>query len=194
MNAYGLSIQQLKDALGRQNVEIPGGRLTGGTREEGVRTLGRIESPEGFEDLIVADRQTGPVRVRDVAAVVDAEEEPRTLARLNGRNAVSLVIRKQSGTNTVAVVDRLKAKLDKMQKGPAPGHQVRHRARPVAHFIKRSFHEVQDHLLLGGLLASLIVAVFIGNLVLVGGSWRWRPSPAPWPPPSWSATPRRCSR
>jgi hydrophobic/amphiphilic exporter-1 (mainly G- bacteria), HAE1 family len=49
LNAYGLSIQQLKDALGRQNVEIPGGRLTGGSREEGVRTLGRIETPEGFE-------------------------------------------------------------------------------------------------------------------------------------------------
>ena len=168
LNAYGLSIQQLKDALGRQNVEIPGGRLTGGTREEGVRTLGRIETPEGFEDLIVADRQTGPVRVRDVATVVDAEEEPRTLARLNGRNAVSLVIRKQSGTNTVAVVDRLKAKLDEVQKG-LPQDIKFDIVRDLSRFIKRSFHEVQDHLLLGGLLASLIVAVFIGNLVLWEG-------------------------
>jgi len=163
LNAYGLSIQQLKDALGRQNVEIPGGRLTGGSREEGVRTLGRIETPEGFEDLVIADRQTGPVRVRDVAAVADAEEEPRTLARLNGRNAVSLVIRKQSGTNTVAVVDRLKERLTEIQKG-LPQDIKFDIVRDLSRFIKRSFHEVQDHLLLGGLLASLIVAVFIGNL------------------------------
>jgi HAE1 family hydrophobic/amphiphilic exporter-1 len=163
LNAHGLSIQQLKDALGRQNVEIPGGRLTGGTREEGVRTLGRIDTPEGFEDLVVADRQTGPVRVRDLAVVVDAEEEPRTLARLNGRNAVSLVIRKQSGTNTVAVVDRLKERLVEIQKG-LPQDIRFDIVRDLSRFIKRSFHEVQDHLLLGGLLASLIVAVFIGDL------------------------------
>src|SRR5262245_15234119 len=101
LNGYGLSIQQVKDALARQNVEIPGGRLTGGHREEGVRTLGRVEVPSGFEELIVADLKGGPVRVRDIATVVDGEDEPRTLSRLDGKNALSLVIRKQSGTNTV---------------------------------------------------------------------------------------------
>jgi HAE1 family hydrophobic/amphiphilic exporter-1 len=75
-------------------VEIPGGRITGGAQEEGLRTLGRIETPEGFEDLIVADLKGSPVRIRDIATVVDGEEEPRTLSRLNGRTAVSLVIRK----------------------------------------------------------------------------------------------------
>ena len=164
LNAYGLSIHQVKDALARQNVEIPGGRLTAGSREEGVRTLGRIESPVGFEDLIVADIKGGPVRIRDIGSVVDAEEEPRTLARLDGRNAISLVIRKQSGTNTVAVVDALKAKLDEIQKG-LPQDIRFEIVRDLSRFIKRSFHEVQDHLLLGGLLASLIVALFIGNLV-----------------------------
>ncbi|MBI2159362.1 MAG: efflux RND transporter permease subunit [Candidatus Rokubacteria bacterium] len=164
LSAYNLSIQHVKEALARQNVEIPGGRLTGGGREEGVRTLGRIESPQGFEELIVADLKTGPVRVRDIAIVVDGEEEARTLARLNGRNAVSLVIRKQSGTNTVAVVDRIKAKLDEIQKG-LPQDIRFEIVRDLSRFIKRSFDEVKDHVLLGGLLASLIVAVFIGNLV-----------------------------
>ncbi len=164
LSAYNLSIQHVKEALARQNVEIPGGRLTGGAREEGVRTLGRIESPQGFEELIVADLKTGPVRVRDIAIVVDGEEEARTLARLNGRNAVSLVIRKQSGTNTVAVVHRIKAKLDEIQKG-LPQDIRFEIVRDLARFIKRSFDEVKDHVLLGGLLASLIVAIFIGNLV-----------------------------
>jgi len=161
--AYGLSIQQVRDALARQNVEIPGGRLTGGPREEGVRTLGRIEAVAGFEDLIVADLKGGPVRVRDIATVVDGEEEARTLSRLDGRNAVSLVIRKQSGTNTVEVVDRLKARLEEIRRG-LPQDIRFDVVRDLSRFIKRSMHEVQDHLLLGGLLASLIVAVFIGNL------------------------------
>ncbi len=162
--SFGLSIQNLKDALQRQNVEIPGGRLTAGRTEEGLRTLGRIESVDAFNDLIVADFKGSPVHVHDVATVVDGEEEPRTLSRLNGRAAVSLLIRKQSGTNTVAVVDAVKARLVEIQKG-LPQDIRFEIVRDLSRFIKRSFHEVQDHLLLGGLLASLIVAAFIGRLL-----------------------------
>jgi len=162
--SFNLSIQHLKDALQHQNVEIPGGRLTSGRTEEGLRTLGRIESVDAFNDLIVADFKGSPVRVHDVATVVDGEEEPRTLSRLNGENAVSLLIRKQSGTNTVAVVDAIKTRLAEIQKG-LPQDIKFELVRDLSRFIKRSFHEVQDHLLLGGLLASLIVAVFIGRLL-----------------------------
>ncbi len=163
LTGFNLSIQQIKDALQRQNVEIPGGRLTAGGTEEGLRTLGRIESVDAFNDLIVADFKGSPVRVRDVATVVDGEEEPRTLSRLNGQNAVSLLIRKQSGTNTVAVVGAVKGRLADIQKG-LPQDIKFEIVRDLSKFIKRSFHEVQDHLLLGGLLASLIVAAFIGRL------------------------------
>ena len=151
--SFNLSIQHLKDALQRQNVEIPGGRLTSGRTEEGLRTLGRIESVDGFNDLIVADFKGSPVRVHDVATVVDGEEEPRTLSRLNGNTAVSMLIRKQSGTNTVAVVDAVKARLAEIQKG-LPQDIRFEVVRDLSRFIKRSFHEVQDHLLLGGLLAA----------------------------------------
>jgi HAE1 family hydrophobic/amphiphilic exporter-1 len=96
--------------------------------------------------------------------VVDGEEEPRTLSRLNGQNAVSLLVRKQSGTNTVAVVAAVKARLAEIQKG-LPQDIKFEIVRDLSRFIKRSFHEVQDHLLLGGLLASLIVAAFIGRLL-----------------------------
>ncbi len=164
LSAYGLSIQQIKEALQRQNVEIPGGRLTAGKNEEGLRTLGRIESVAAFEGLIGADFKGSPVRMHDVATVIDAAEEARTLSRLNGANAVSMLIRKQSGTNTVAVVDAVKARLAEVQKGLPQDIQFEV-VRDLSRFIKRSFHEVQDHLLLGGLLASLIVAAFIGRLV-----------------------------
>ncbi len=164
LTAFGLSIQQVKEALLSQNVEIPGGRVTEGGREEGLRTLGRIESPSAFNDLIIADFKGGPVHIHDIGTMVDGEEEARTLSRLNGQNAVSLLIRKQSGTNTVAVVDAVKKKLAEVRKG-LPADLQFEVVRDLSRFIKRSFHEVQDHLLLGGLLASLIVAVFIGSLL-----------------------------
>ena len=89
LSAYGLSIQHVKDALRRQNVETPGGRITWAAGEEGLRTMGRIEDVGGFEDLIVADRKGAPVRLKDIGDVIDGKEEPRSLSRLNGNNAVS---------------------------------------------------------------------------------------------------------
>src|SRR3990167_9155832 len=111
LSAYSLSIQQVKDAMRRQNIEIPGGRITWEESEAGIRTMGRMERVEDFKDLIVADYKGSPVRIMDIAQVIDGEEEPRTLSRLDGNKAVSLLIRKQSGTNTVEVTDRLKEKL-----------------------------------------------------------------------------------
>ncbi|MBI3988293.1 MAG: efflux RND transporter permease subunit, partial [candidate division NC10 bacterium] len=173
LTAYNLSIQQVKEALRRQNIEVPGGRITWEASEQGLRTLGRIERVEDFNDLIVADYKGAPVRLKDIGRVVDGEEEPRTLSRLDGQNAISLLIRKQSGTNTVQVVDRVKAKLQAIQRALPPDIQLQV-VRDQSRFIRRTIEEVQDHLILGGLLASLIVALFIGHLrlkekVVLGG-------------------------
>ncbi len=168
LQAYGLSIQQVKTALQQQNVEIPGGRLTADRRESGLRTLGRIERVEDFDDLIVAERPGGPVRVRDLGRAVDGEEEARTLSRLDGRNAVSMLVRKQSGTNTVQVIDRVKAKLAEAGKTLPPDITMEV-VRDQSRFIKKAVATVQEHLVLGAILASLIVWVFLG--------WRnWRPA------------------
>ncbi|MDE2180346.1 MAG: efflux RND transporter permease subunit [candidate division NC10 bacterium] len=164
LEAYNLSIQQVKAAVQRQNVEVPGGNITWQTREQGLRTLGRIERASDFSDLIVADYKGAPVRIRDIGSALDGEEEPRTLSRLNGSNAVSLLIQKQSGTNTVAVVERVKAKLQEIKQTVPPDVEFQV-VRDMSRFIKRSIAEVQEHLMLGGLLASLIVAFFIGRLV-----------------------------
>ena len=168
LTAYGLSIQQVQAALARQNVEVPGGRLTGAGREEGLRTLGRVTAVADFDTIVVAETPRGPVRIRDVAEVLDAEEEPRTLSRHNGQNAVALLVRKQSGTNTVAVVDRVKARLTEVRQSLPPDVTI-DVVRDQSRFIKRALGEVQHHLVLGALLASLIVWVFLG--------WRnWRPA------------------
>ncbi len=168
LQAYGLSIQQVKAALQQQNVEIPGGRLTADRRESGLRTLGRIETVQSLNDLIVAEHQGGSVRLRDAGRVVDGEEEARTLSRLDGKNAVSMLIRKQSGTNTVRVVDRVKAKIAEIR-GSLPQDVTIDVIRDQSRFIKGAVAAVQEHLILGAILASLVVWVFLG--------WRnWRPA------------------
>lgn len=162
LSAYNLSIQQVKDALKRQNIEIPGGRITWQNREQGVRTMGRIERVPEFNDLIIADYKGAPVRLKDVGSVIDGEEEARTLSRLDGNNAVSLFVRKQSGTNTVEVTDRVKAKLTEMQESLPKDISIQV-VKDQSKFIKRSVSQVEEHLVLGAFLASLIILFFIRN-------------------------------
>ena len=162
LNAYNLSIQHVKDAVKRQNIEIPGGRITWKGYEEGIRTMGRIERVEEFNNLIVADYKGAPVRLIDIGYVVDGEEERRTLSRLDGNNAVSLLIRKQSGTNTVEVTDGVKEKLNFI-KSILPQDISIEIVKDQSRFIKRAVSQVEEHLILGGVLASIIILFFIRN-------------------------------
>ncbi|MDO8427023.1 MAG: efflux RND transporter permease subunit [Deltaproteobacteria bacterium] len=163
LSAYNLSIISVKEALRRQNVEVPGGRITWEAREEGLRTMGRIEKVGDFNDLIVADYKGAPVRIKDIGYALDSEEEPRTLSRLDGNNAVSALIRKQSGTNTVAVVQRVKDKLIEVRSTLPSDIQIEI-VTDQSKFIKKSVSQVEEHLVLGSILASLIILFFIKNL------------------------------
>ena len=160
LNAYNLSIQNVKNALRRQNAEIPGGRITWLAREEGIRTMGRIERVEDFNGLIVADYKGAPLRIKDLGRVEDGEEEARSLSRLSGNNAVSLFVRKQSGTNTVEVVRRVKEKMAEL-KASLPSDIRMEVVADQSRFIEKSVSQVEEHLVLGGFLASLIILVFI---------------------------------
>src|SRR5512139_558918 len=161
--AYGLSIEQAKQALARQNLEIPGGRVTYGDSEKVLRTMARIRTAEDFGTVIVAARGGAPIRISDLGTVVDGTEEPRTISRFNGQNAVSLLVRKQSGTNTVKVVDLVKERLARIAATLPPDYRVQ-TVRDQSRFIRRSFEEVQTHMILGGFLAALVVLFFIRNL------------------------------
>ncbi len=163
LNAYNLSIQQVKDAIRKQNIEVPGGRITWQEKEEGLRTLGRIEKASDFNDLIVADFKGGPVRIKDIGAVIDGEVEPRTISRLDGNSAVSLLVRKQSGTNTVQVVEKIKERLAEIKASLQQDIQIQI-VRDQSRFIKRAISEVNSHLIEGGIFASIIVLLFIRNL------------------------------
>jgi HAE1 family hydrophobic/amphiphilic exporter-1 len=160
LSAYNLSVEDVRLALLRQNLEVPGGRVDQGARELVLRTLGRLSTAAEFNRMIVANRGGYPVRLRDVGRAEDSYEEPRTLARLDGVNAVSLVVQKQSGMNTVKVVDDVKARLASLR--PAlPPDIVTEVIRDQSRFIKKSIEEVKFHLLLAAALVSATILLFI---------------------------------
>ena len=155
-----LSAEDVRQALVRQNLELPGGRVDQGGREEVLRTLGRVKAPADFNDLIVTQRGGYPTRIGDVGRVDDAIEEPRTLSRLDGDTAVSLVVQKQSGGNTVGVADAVKARLELIRPNLPPDIRVEV-IRDQSKFIKGSIEEVKFHLLLAAGLVSGVLLLFI---------------------------------
>ncbi|OFV91928.1 MAG: hypothetical protein A3H28_08555 [Acidobacteria bacterium RIFCSPLOWO2_02_FULL_61_28] len=162
LSALGIGISQVATALRRQNVEFPSGRLDQGPRELVVRTLGRIPAAEQFADVIVTTRRGVPIRIRDFARVEDSWEEPRDLARLDGNLSVTLLIRKQSGTNTVEIVKTVKARLESLRATLPPDLRIEI-IRDQSLFIEGSIDAIYEHLILGGLLASVVVFFFMGN-------------------------------
>ncbi len=160
LSAYKLSAEDVRQAMLRQNLEVPGGRVDQGSHEMVLRTMGRIEKSSDFADLIIADRNDYPVRIRDVGRVEDSIEEPRGLSRLDGNNAVSIVVSKQSGTNAVEVVHLVKARLAEIEKG-LPRDVRFEIIRDQSKFIESSIHEVKFHLVLAAVLVSLTILLFI---------------------------------
>lgn len=161
--SYNLSIDDVKKAIINQNVEIPGGRLTWKLREKGLRTLGRIETISELDDVIIADFKGAPVRVKDIGYAVDGTEEARSISRLNGKNAVALLIRKQSGSNTIQVVDGIFEKINSLQAIIPPDIKL-NVVMDQSRFIRKSIAEVEHHLVLGAVFASLVVLLFMRNL------------------------------
>jgi hydrophobic/amphiphilic exporter-1 (mainly G- bacteria), HAE1 family len=163
LNAYGLTVDQVRSAVQRQNVEIPGGMFLAGPSEIALRTMGRVQKVDDFNRVILTYRDGSVITFSDIGRVLDTVEEPRGLARLDGRPAVTLQIRKQSGTNTVEVVDRVMERLERI-KQTLPADIRVFTTRDQSKFIRRSFEEIQHHLLVGGLLAAMVVFFFIRNL------------------------------
>ena len=111
LQAYNLTVNDVARALQTQNVEVPGGRVEQGPVTLTLRTRGRVQTVDEFEDIVVRMRDGHPITVDDVADVDDGMADPETLANMNGDPAVVLQIRRQSGTNTVEVIDRVKARI-----------------------------------------------------------------------------------
>ncbi|HUQ92450.1 MAG TPA: efflux RND transporter permease subunit [Bryobacteraceae bacterium] len=158
--SYNLNIDQIRQQIALQNVEVPGGNIDQGRREVALRTLGRVERPQDFERITISNRGGQPVRIADIGKVRDSYEEPRSLARLDGRPAIALEIRKQAGTNTLQVIRNVKERIEEIKSSLPRDLQLTY-TRDQSGFIEESFHAVQQHLILGSILAALIVMVFM---------------------------------
>jgi len=160
--AQRLPVTAVRDAVAAQNADVPGGNLTAGAREQVLRTLGRLTDAPAFEDIVVAVRDGVPVRVRDVGRVEDGSREQRSRARLDGEPAVSVEVRRQVGANSMAVIAGLKAALQELQPQLPPGVRLAV-TRDQSRYIEAALHEIDVHLVLGSILASLVVLLFMRN-------------------------------
>ncbi|HBH87700.1 MAG TPA: AcrB/AcrD/AcrF family protein [Syntrophaceae bacterium] len=163
MRAYGVAPSDIMQALQRENLELPGGRIETISKEYEVKIKGEFSKVHDFNDLVVTYYNGAPVRLRDIGKAEDGMEEKRTVARFNGMTAVGLGIQKQSGTNTVEVVNRVKAELENIKKTLPPGMELGI-SFDQSTFINRSINEVQHHLIFGGFLAVLAVFIFLQNV------------------------------
>ncbi|MEI7637614.1 MAG: efflux RND transporter permease subunit, partial [Syntrophus sp. (in: bacteria)] len=162
LRAFQVAPNDVMTALAKENIEIPGGRIEAETKEYSVKVKGEFPSVRDFNDLIVAWYRGAPVRIRDIGRADDGMEDRRTIVRFNGIPAITIGIQKQSGTNTVEVVNRVKSEIEKIRKTLPPG-MVINAAFDQSTFINRSIKEVQNHLIIGGILAVVAVFLFLRN-------------------------------
>jgi hydrophobic/amphiphilic exporter-1 (mainly G- bacteria), HAE1 family len=162
LNAYALTTTDIANALRSQNLELPGGRIDQGARDLSVRTLGRVRTPQEFADVVVATRAGSTIRIRDLGEVSDTGADPTSVSVLNGKPAVTVAVRKQSGVNTVALTTAIKARMAELRQTLPPTFDIR-LVRDDSEFINASLHAIQEHLVIGAILAALIVLVFLRN-------------------------------
>src|SRR5216683_2260894 len=140
--------------------DLPGGNVTAGLNEASLRTMGRIAEPRAFNDLVVATLNGVPVRVSDIGYAEDGTKEQRSAARLDGVPTVIMEVRRQSGENTVAVIEGVKAKLARLRDQVPPDVKLEV-IRDQSRYIYAALHEINLHLVLGSILASLVVLAFM---------------------------------
>lgn len=161
--AYGIAVTEVRDALVRQNSNIPGGNVTSAMQEQSLRTLGRVQRPQDFNELVIATINGAPVRIRDVGEAEDGTKEQRSIARLNGVPTVVLEVRRQSGENTVSVIEGVKERMASLE-AQLPGGVGLEVIQDQSVYIYSAMHEITVHLVLGSILASLVVLLFMRNL------------------------------
>jgi hydrophobic/amphiphilic exporter-1 (mainly G- bacteria), HAE1 family len=162
LRGEGVTVVDVQRAIASQNLSVPGGRLDTGPGELTVRVLGRVTDPAQIGDLVIRQEAEHSIRVRDVGTVIDGEEDRESAALVDGEPTVLLGIRKQSGSNTVQLADRIKERLDDLTKQLPAGYSL-DVVRDESNVIRTSVDAVKEHLVAGALLAAVVVFFFLGN-------------------------------
>jgi HAE1 family hydrophobic/amphiphilic exporter-1 len=162
LDALGMGIDEVIDGLQSENVNTPLGRLNRNGSEYPLRVSGKPDMVEKFRTMVIGQRSGRPILLSEVAEIQDGTEEQRSLALVNGVPAVSLDILKQSGANTVDVVERVKGEIRRLQPELPPGTTIE-MVRDGSIMIRDSVRDVQETLILGGILTIFIVFLFLNS-------------------------------
>jgi len=158
---FGITVQDVANAIRAQNLELPAGNVEIGDHELSVKTRGEVRTAKEVAAILVPGPPGQVLRVRDVAAVIDGSEKERSASYLDGRSAISLSIRKQSGSNTVAVAQEVRKALDEIRPQVEKLGATMTVPSDMSIYISHSIHDVQFDLLFGGALAIFIILVFL---------------------------------
>ncbi|MDP9053457.1 MAG: efflux RND transporter permease subunit [Acidobacteriota bacterium] len=162
LRSYSLTITDVFNALKSQNLELPGGSLKQGAKDFTIRTTGRVTDAAQFNQIAIANRNGYVVKVTDIGYSEDSYEEPVTAARLDGVPAVTLVVSKQSGENTVTTAKDVKDRLSAVRAGLPKDIQTQIIA-DQSTFIEDAITSIRHHLIEGSILASIIIFIFLAN-------------------------------
>ena len=162
LRAYNLSVTQVANAIGAQNQELPGGEMVEGAKTSGLRTISKLTEVSQFNDIVITTVNGFPIKIKDIGRVSDEGADATSATSLDGVTSVALAIRKQPGSNTINVINGIKQRMADIQK-TLPSDMKVAVIRDQSEFIENSLHAIEEHLVLGGLFAAIVVFLFLWN-------------------------------
>lgn len=174
---YGIPIQQVVQAIQYANLSVPAGSIKTGRKEFTIRIPAEVKTPEELNNIVVGFTQgippyfsPAPVYLKDIAKVEDTFKELESAVTINGKPGVLMMIQKQSGSNTLEVVERVKKELNELEKTVPPDIHF-YLSQDASDFIKQSISNLTETIIIGGILVILVIFLFLRQIagsVIVG--------------------------
>ncbi len=161
--ALGIPLDQVRNAVGVSNINVPGGSLRGRDSHFIIRTLNEFDTVEEIGSVIVAERDGAAVRLRDVASVRMGTREREEITRFNGKECVEIAIFKEGDANTVTVARLLGERMEEWKAKLPEGYELAVMF-DQSHFIEQSIREVRDSAVIGGILAIIVLFLFLREI------------------------------
>src|SRR6185369_4354428 len=162
LRAYNLTVTQVASAVSAQNQELPGGTLVEGAKTVGLRTISKLTKVSEFNDIVVATKNGFPIKINDIGRAEEGGVDASSAITLDGTQSIAIGIRKQSGYNTVSVINNVKQRMATIIP-TLPSDMKIAVIRDQSEFIENSLHAIEEHLILGGICAAIIVFLFLWN-------------------------------
>ncbi len=162
LRAFNLSITEVSNAIRNQNLELPGGNIIEGAKTSGLRTISKLTDVNQFAEIVITTRNGFPIKLKDIGRIQDGGADATSAASLDGVQSLNLAIRKQSGSNTIELISGVKERMSRIIPTLPPDMKIVV-TRDQSEFIENSLHAIEEHLVLGGLFAAIIVFLFLWN-------------------------------